>query len=126
MFSGQSFRAVYLTVSAPFHSRWMRAIEQTFHEYLAQYQHEFNPARLPAVVSNFLGGFYTASTTELIDALAKQLSSCVKWRSNMNCLLEKSQRILEIGPNRPLRGFFKSVNVDIPSIINVSSIAKAL
>jgi malonyl CoA-acyl carrier protein transacylase len=60
----------------------------------------------------------------VINALAKQLSGSVKWRDNMSCIISKTHNILELGPNRPLRGFFKTVGVDILSVINMRSATK--
>lgn len=123
VFEGQKFRAVPLTVSAAFHSRWMRPIENEFHEFLMEYADHINEDNLPKVASNYLGEFYLADRLQLIESLAKQLSGTVKWRANMNLL--KDKKILELGPNRPLRGFFKTIGVDITSVINLKSAGKA-
>ncbi|TDR22550.1 ACP S-malonyltransferase [Marinicella litoralis] len=118
-----AFRAVPLTVSSAFHSRWMQSVEQVYMEYLQPFKADMNVTNLPQVASNFLGGFYPADKEQLVTALAKQISGSVKWRSNMALL--QSMQILELGPNRPLRGFFKTIGVDITSVINVKSAAKA-
>src|SRR5690606_21742881 len=122
-FVGQSFRAVPLTVSAAFHSRWMAPVEAEFHNFLQDFMADINTENLPKVASNFLGEFYQKDSQQLIDALAKQLSGTVQWRKNMELL--KSCQIIELGPNRPLRGFFKSIGVDITSVINLKSANKA-
>jgi malonyl CoA-acyl carrier protein transacylase len=122
-FEGQSFRAVPLTVSAAFHSRYMAPVEAQFHEFLLDFADDINEQNLPKVASNFLGDFYVADKLQLIESLSRQISGTVKWRDNMNLL--KDQQILELGPNRPLRGFFKSIGVDITSVINLKSAHKA-
>ena len=122
-YKGLSFRAVPLTVSSAFHSRWMEPVEKTFLEFLQPFKAAINVTNLPQVASNYLGGFYPADKDQLVSALSKQISGSVKWRSNMDLL--KSSQILELGPNRPLRGFFKSIDIDITSVINVKSATKA-
>ncbi len=122
-YSNVAFRAVPLTVSSAFHSRWMEPVEKTYFEFLQGFKADMNAKHLPQVASNYLGGFYATDTDQLISALAKQISGSVKWRNNME--LFKSLEILELGPNRPLRGFFKSIGVNITSVINVKSANKA-
>jgi len=122
-FEGEKFRAVPLTVSAAFHSRWMSPVESEFHEFLLPFADDIQEENLPKVASNYLGEFYLADKLQLIEALAKQISGTVKWRDNMNLLKDKN--ILELGPNRPLRGFFKTIDVDITSVINLKSANKA-
>lgn len=122
-YSNLPFRAVPLTVSSAFHSRWMEPVEHSFLSFLQPFKSNINATHLPQVASNYLGGFYPADEDQLITALAKQISGSVKWRNNMALL--KSMQILELGPNRPLRGFFKTIGVDITSVINVKSATKA-
>jgi malonyl CoA-acyl carrier protein transacylase len=121
-YSEVNFRAVPLTVSAAFHSRWMETIEVEFREFLQQFKDQIHSENLPKVASNYLGRFYQNDSDELIDALAKQLSGSVKWRENMDLL--KNGNILELGPNRPLKGFFKSIGVTITSVINLRTAKK--
>lgn len=123
---GSSVRCVKLNVSAPFHSRHMEAVEHQYLTYLNEFKDSFNVENAPQVVSNFLGRFYSPDQEEIINALAKQLSGSVKWRDNMQAMVEKSHNILELGPNRPLRGFFKTHGIDIESIINMRSASKVL
>ena len=121
---GEGVRTVLLNVSAPFHSRFMKAIEENFYDFLKEYRDSFAPKFLPKVLSNVTGDFYQADSSEAISLLARQLSHGVKWRDNMDALCAKTQSILELGPNRPLRGFFNSINVSIQSVINVKSAEK--
>jgi malonyl CoA-acyl carrier protein transacylase len=121
-YSEVSFRAVPLTVSAAFHSRWMQPIEVEFKQFLSGFKDQINTTNLTRVASNYLGGFYNADKDELIDALAKQLSGSVKWRNNMELL--KGGAILELGPNRPLKGFFNTLGITITSVINLRTAKK--
>lgn len=122
-YSEVAFRAVPLNVSSAFHSRWMKSVEQNYMAYLQAFKADMDMTHLPQVASNYLGGFYTADKDQLVTALAKQISGSVKWRNNMD--LMKSMQLIELGPNRPLRGFFKSIGIDITSIINLKSANKA-
>ncbi|WP_154224399.1 ACP S-malonyltransferase [Marinicella rhabdoformis] len=117
------FRAVPLTVSSAFHSRWMQPLEVEYKYFLETFSDQISVQHLPKVASNFLGGFYPENKATLIDGLAKQLSGSVKWRDNMQLLSDK--QVIEIGPNRPLRGFFKTQGQGITSVINLKSAAKA-
>lgn len=119
-----AIRIVKLNVSAPFHSRYMKDIEETFHDFLKLHASHFNLKPLNQVVSNYLGSFYQGSLDELLMALSKQLSGAVKWRDNMAAITGAAETILELGPNRPLRGFFKTMQVDITSIVNVRQVDK--
>lgn len=123
-FGHDAVRIVKLNVSAPFHSRYMKDIEATFYDYLRLHQDSFNTRSLNKVVSNYLGDFYSGNLDELLMALAKQLSGSVKWRDNMNAIVSKTSAILELGPNRPLRGFFKTLDLDITSVVNVRQAEK--
>jgi len=123
-YEAQGIRCVMLNVSAPFHSRYMKDIEQEFKGFLNKFKDSFVSAKASMLVSNYLGRFYNNNTDEVIDSLSKQLSGSVKWRDNMAALLSKTNLILELGPNRPLRGFFKTLDVDITSIINLRSASK--
>lgn len=118
-------RIIPLNVSAPFHSRHMQAIEAEFKAFLHTHQSDFVEEALPKVQSNFLGRFYTASSDELIDSLASQLSGRVKWRDNMASLLEKTTHIIEVGPARPLKGFFKTLGTDIAAVVNCKQVNRA-
>jgi len=118
-------RVVPLTVSAPFHSRHMAQIEPEFRAALETEKHRFNAERAASVTSNFLGNFHTGDPNDLIDALTRQISGTVRWRDNMTALVGACDAIVEVGPNRPLRGFFKTIDVTIKAVIDVRSAGKA-
>lgn len=118
-------RVVPLVVSAPFHSRYMAVIEDKFREALNNVRGELDAAKATQVVSNFLGTFHTGDTDELIDALTRQISGTVRWRDNMKQLMDVADDIVEVGPNRPLRGFFKAMGGSIKAVIDVRSANKA-
>jgi malonyl CoA-acyl carrier protein transacylase len=117
-------RVVPLNVSAPFHSRMMRVIEDEFRALLGEAG--LDAARASAVTSNFTGGFHGAEPAALVDHLTRQISGTVRWIENMQALIAGSGAIFEVGPNRPLKGFFKTAGKDIASIISVKAAEKEL
>jgi len=117
---------VPLTVSAPFHSRRMRAIEPELRAVLEGVAPRVVAERARAVTSNFTGAFHTGILPDLLDALVRQASGAVDWMANMEAIGTTADRILEIGPGRPLRGFFKTTGRDVTSILSVKTAEKAL
>ena len=126
LLSGVEHQVVPLNVSAPFHSRLMRGIEPDFRAELEAAGPTFNLAPATAVTSNLTGAFHTADLGALIDALTKQISGAVDWISNMRVLAASSKHIYEVGPNRPLRGFFKTLGRDVTAILTVKAVEKGL
>jgi [acyl-carrier-protein] S-malonyltransferase len=115
------FRFVPLNVSAPFHSRFMKTIEEPFAHALREIGKHLAPVRGTTVTSNFTGGFHTDSTEEIMVRLNAQLSNTVRWVDNMRCLAAMTPHIYEIGPSRPLRDFFKTIDVNCLSITSLST-----
>ena len=120
-----SFRFVPLNVSAPFHSRFMNTIRDRFTDVLNSFSAKLNPENAARVTSNYTGGFHSNDTANIIEQLVSQISNSVKWRDNMEALVEKAELIYEIGPNRPLRNFFKSIGIKCQSITTLSAAKRA-
>lgn len=125
-FGESTLRIVPLEISAPFHSRHMIEIESIFERVLESKSGDFVMTHADRVTSNFTGGFHFCSFPELRDALARQISGRVRWRENMAALREKADTIFELGPNRPLSGFFRSVGASVQSIIDLRTARRAL
>jgi [acyl-carrier-protein] S-malonyltransferase/trans-AT polyketide synthase/acyltransferase/oxidoreductase domain-containing protein len=123
---GAGGRVVPLEVSAPFHSRAMAVIEPTFRALLREESVRFDAPRSRAVTSNFLGGFHDGSVDGLVDALTRQISGPVRWIDNMRALAGDGGAIFEIGPNRPLKGFFRELGHEVTPIMNLRAAEKAL
>ena len=119
-------KIVPLNVSAPFHSRMMRGIEPEFRAVLNDASGDIDASRCGVVSSNFTGGFHEPNLEALLDGLTRQVSGTVDWIANMDALASVADRILEVGPNRPLRGFFKKSGHDVASIISVRAARKEL
>lgn len=122
-FKEQGINVVPLAVSAPFHSSLMAGIEPEFRAFVDTFAAGFKPENAGKVVSNFTAEFHTEAG--LLDNLVKQISGSVRWIQNMKLLGEKSGSIYEVGPNRPLGKFFKTVGLDVTSVINLRSAKKA-
>ncbi|MHB8770740.1 MAG: ACP S-malonyltransferase, partial [Syntrophales bacterium] len=120
-----SLRFVRLNVSAPFHSRFLEPISGPFREVLNEWGGSLDPERAGAVVSNYRGGFHQGSREEIFGSLTLQLSHTVQWKANMVALSGRAGSLWEIGPGRPLRDFFRTIDVACTSVTSVASAEKA-
>ncbi|MSP63126.1 MAG: ACP S-malonyltransferase [Myxococcales bacterium] len=127
-FAGTEHRLVPLAVSAPFHSRLMRAVEPEFAEALRRESAAIVPAAAARVTSNFTGGFHAPDTDSIVRALVSQISGTVNWLANMEVLgaATEAGTIYEIGPGRPLRTFFQSVGREVTSFVSLKAAAREL
>ncbi len=112
----KALRCVQLNVSAPFHSRFMQPIEDAFRKAIAEIVKDWDIEKASLVTSNFTGGFHSHCVNDIIDNLVFQLSHTVKWKENMKNLAARAGRIYEIGPSRPLRDFFRSIQKECLSV----------
>lgn len=117
----RGIRFVRLNVSAPFHSRFMRVIEEPFASILREKGKSLDAGKAVCVTSNYTGTFHTGEPADLIQGLTAQLGHSVRWLDNMASLRDAAARIFEIGPGRPLRDFFKTLNMECQSVISLSS-----
>jgi [acyl-carrier-protein] S-malonyltransferase/trans-AT polyketide synthase/acyltransferase/oxidoreductase domain-containing protein len=117
-------RFVPLNVSAPFHSRFMRPVEGQFAEELARAR--LDAALAPRVASNFTGGFHSDDETSVRENLVRQISGTVRWVDNMRALAARADRIVEIGPARPLSGFFRELGISTTAVVSLKSAERAL
>lgn len=119
--SRPQFRYVQLIVSAPFHSRFMDAVRKPFREVLEGIRDTLNPSAANRVTCNYTGSFHETDTDTIIERLVAQLSGAVRWTDNMAAIASRAGDILEIGPGRPLREFFKTINVACRSITTMNT-----
>jgi malonyl CoA-acyl carrier protein transacylase len=125
--AAQGAKARMLKVSAPFHSRMMATIEPEFRSALLESLPSWKPEASTHVLSNTSGGFHDGSAEGLVDRLTRQISGEVRWVQNMRAVVElEPRRVLEIGPGRPLRGFFRGINYTVESITNLVSARRAM
>ncbi len=114
------YRFIQLNVSAPFHSSFMKKIEEPFSDTLKEIAGDLNPQNALKVTSNFTGSFHKNDVASIRENLVNQLSNTVNWRKNMQCLADNSREVFEIGPGRPLRDFFKTIGVTCQSITGLA------
>jgi [acyl-carrier-protein] S-malonyltransferase/trans-AT polyketide synthase/acyltransferase/oxidoreductase domain-containing protein len=113
-------RALPLRVSAPFHSRIMRPAAERFRPLLEAASRSWHVERAERVISNLTGAFHHPERAALADALARQICSPVLWLDCMRTLAARAERIIEIGPGRPLGGLFKGIDRAIESVTDVA------
>jgi [acyl-carrier-protein] S-malonyltransferase len=118
---GQPLRFVPLNVSAPFHSRFMRPVEDPFEDILRSVWKHVDSTKATCVTSNFTGDFHSGSPGEIVRNLVAQVSHTVQWKENMSRLVARADAVYEIGPGRPLRDFFKTIGVTCQSITSLSA-----
>lgn len=123
---GQTFRFVPLHVSAPFHSRFMRPVEVHFEEVLRNVGKNLSAHNARHVTSNYTGDFHNDRREDIFNNLVRQVSSIVQWKDNMRRLVAKTNAIYEVGPGRPLRDFFKTMNANCLSITSLKSAERIL
>jgi [acyl-carrier-protein] S-malonyltransferase/trans-AT polyketide synthase/acyltransferase/oxidoreductase domain-containing protein len=116
-----NFRFVPLKVSAPFHSHFMKPIEEPFKTTLLSSGNGLAAENAETVTSNFTGGFHSPDAGEIVKNLVFQLSNTVRWKDNMKSIASRTDSIYEVGPGRPLRDFFKTVGVNCVSVTSLSS-----
>ncbi len=114
------FRFIQLNVSAPFHSRFMSTIVEPFGDTLRTVGKKIDQESSITVTSNFRGGFHSGLYEDLINNLVSQLNHSVLWVDNMKSLASRASTIYEVGPGRPLRDFFKTLNINCTSITTLS------
>jgi len=115
-------KTIALRVSAPFHSRHMWPVQEPLRAALAEVMTVDAWADV-SVTSNTTGTFHVGSRDELEKALVKQATCPVQWVQNMRDLLERTGNVVEVGPGRPLRGFFASLGVQISSVTSLQSLS---
>jgi len=115
-----AFRFILLNVSAPFHSRFMTTIVEPFGDTLRTIGKGIDQEKSITVTSNYRGGFHSGLYEDLINNLVSQLNHSVLWVDNMKNIASQSGTIYEVGPGRPLRDFFKTINVGCTSITTLS------
>jgi len=120
------FRFILLNVSAPFHSRFMSTIVGPFEEILRAVGKGIVEDKSVTVTSNFRGIFHSGLYEDLIYNLVSQLNHPVLWVDNMKVLASQAEAIYEVGPGRPLRDFFKTINIACTSITTLATAEKTL
>lgn len=115
-------RAIPLKVSAPFHSRLMRPAADRLRPLLAAASEHWNVEAASCVLSNVTGTFHRPDRNEVVEALARHVATPVRWLDCMRALASRCRRVVEVGPGKPLSGFFKSIEI---AVVHVGDMAAA-
>ncbi len=100
-------RAVFLEVSAPFHSRLMMPAREELAEAFRDIT--FRSASFP-VIANATSR-EVSEPDEIKEALLDQVASAVLWEASMRRILRRGvRRFLEAGPGSVLRGFLGRID----------------
>ncbi len=119
IFETREIRCVLLNVSAAFHSRYMRPIQEEFERFLKGFQ--FSELQIP-VISNVTAQPYRQS--EIVANLSAQITHSVKWVDSIRYLMEQGRvpmRFEEIGPGDVLTKLINKIQHETtPQLITAS------
>jgi [acyl-carrier-protein] S-malonyltransferase/trans-AT polyketide synthase/acyltransferase/oxidoreductase domain-containing protein len=113
-------RAIPLKVSAPFHSRLMSPAAERLRPLLEKAAARWSAEKADHVVSNVSGTFHRPNGVAIAEALAMQVSAPVRWLDCMRTIAAACPRVVEVGPGKPLSGFFKSIEVAVTHVGDVA------
>jgi [acyl-carrier-protein] S-malonyltransferase len=119
-------RSMMLTVSGAFHSPLMDPVVPEFRKYLEKLHH--GRLRVPWIAN--VTGRAVEETDQVIDLLARQLSSPVRWTDSMASLDSTGLAggpVLEVGPGKVLAGLMKRivVGVEVASLSSAEALETA-
>jgi [acyl-carrier-protein] S-malonyltransferase/trans-AT polyketide synthase/acyltransferase/oxidoreductase domain-containing protein len=109
-------RCLPLKVSAPFHSHWMQPAAERLRPLLVASSTSWRAAGATAVTCNLSGAMHDADASRIVERLAGQVTAPVRWLDNMRALAARADRVIELGPGKPLRAFFASIGVEAVSV----------
>ena len=118
-----NIKSIKLPVSAPFHCKLMSSATKIMQNEIQKSDFK-NP--INTLVSNVTNEGINDSSL-LKELLIKQIESRVRWRENVNLMIEKgTNKFIEIGPGKVLSGLIKRIdkNVIVNSINSEDDIKK--
>ena len=102
-----SIKSIKLPVSAPFHCKLMNNATKIMQNEIQKSDFK-NP--INTLISNVTNQEIKDSSM-LKELLIKQIESKVRWRENVNLMIEKgTQKFIEIGPGKVLSGLIKRID----------------
>ena len=105
-----NIKSIKLPVSAPFHCKLMRNATEIMKNEIQKCDFK-NPKN--TLISNVTNQEVKEASL-LKELLVKQIESRVRWRENVNLMLEKKiNNFVEIGPGKVLSGLVKRINKDV-------------
>ncbi len=106
-------RAVFLSVSAPFHCSLLSPLVENMRALLSNTT--FNRPFVPFVAN--ITASYLDSPEEIKQALVDQVYSPVRWEESMRLLINDGYDIfVEVGPRRVLTGFMKKISKNVITV----------
>lgn len=104
-------RCVELSVSAPFHSRFLQPVGEILREFLDGVK--VSPPKIP-VVSNVTGDLFPEDPNEIRELLISQTYSPVRWEQSIRRMIQLGvDKFIEVGPGKVLSGFMKKIDGSI-------------
>jgi [acyl-carrier-protein] S-malonyltransferase len=101
-------RTVELSVSAPFHSKFLQPVGEVLKEFLKGIQ--VRAPKIP-VISNVTAEFFPDDPEKIKELLIVQAFSPVKWEQTIRKMLSIGvDRFVEVGPGRVLNSFVKKID----------------
>ena len=112
-------KALFLPVSAPFHTSLLREASKEFEKILNKYSvFELNKT----VVSNVTGLPYT-DISEVKPALVKQFYSTVLWKPSVEFMIENGLTdFVEIGPGTSLSGLVRKTAAAMDKVVRIQNV----
>ena len=105
-----NIKSIKLTVSAPFHCKLMKNATKIMQNEIQKYDFK-NPKN--TLISNVTSQEVNDASL-LKELLVKQIESRVRWRENVNLMLEKKvNQFIEIGPGKVLSGLVKKIDKNV-------------
>ena len=108
-----NIKSIKLPVSAPFHCKLMNNATKVMQSEIQKYDFK-NPKN--TLISNVTSEEVKEASL-LKNLLVKQIESSVRWRENVNLMLQnKTNQFIEIGPGKVLSGLIKRISKDVNTI----------
>lgn len=105
-----NIKSIKLSVSAPFHCKLMKNATKIMQNEIQKYDFK-NPKN--TLISNVTSQEVNDASL-LKELLVKQIESRVRWRENVNLMLEKKvNQFIEIGPGKVLSGLVKRIDNNV-------------
>lgn len=103
-------KVIFLEVSGPFHSPYMKEVAEKLAQEFKKYQ--FQNSQFPVISNVTARPVFQAE--EIKELLVQQVYSSVKWTASMNFLINQGVEIfLEIGPGKVLQGLLRRINPNV-------------
>lgn len=104
-------RCVELSVSAPFHSRFLQPVGEILREFLDGVK--VSPPKIP-VVSNVTGDLFPEDPKEIKELLISQTYCPVRWEQSIRRMIQQGvDKFIEVGPGKVLSGFMKKIDRNV-------------